>query len=67
MIDSAPAEEPKPEQYPNKIAYLKAKLRFQMAKKYGTEPTEPTPTVTPISASPASASYNPQDDEPAMF
>lgn len=36
MIDSAPEHEPTPEQYPNKIAYLKAKLRFQMAKKYGT-------------------------------
>lgn len=36
MIDSAPETEPKPESYPSKIAYLKAKLRFQMAKKYGT-------------------------------
>lgn len=36
MIDSAPEHEPRPESYPNKIAYLKAKLRFQMAKKYGT-------------------------------
>lgn len=43
MIDSAPEHEPRPESYPNKIAYLKAKLRFQMAKKYGTDPTsEPT-------------------------
>jgi hypothetical protein len=36
MIDSAPETEPRLEQYPNKIAYLKAKLRFQMAKKYGS-------------------------------
>lgn len=35
MIDSAPDHEPTPESYPNKIAYLKAKLRWQMAKKYG--------------------------------
>lgn len=35
MIDSAPEFEPTPAQYPTKIAYLKAKLRFQMAKKYG--------------------------------
>jgi len=38
MIDSAPEHEPSLEQYPNKIAYLKAKLRWQMAKKYGTPP-----------------------------
>ena len=43
MIDSAPEHEPKLEQYPNKIAYLKAKLRFQMAKKYGPAP-EPEQT-----------------------
>lgn len=53
LIDSAPAEEPKPEQYPNKIAFLKAKLRFQMAKKYSQNPevaelTSATPTPTPI-------------------
>lgn len=34
MIDSAPAEEPKIESYPNKFAYMKAKLRWDMAKKY---------------------------------
>jgi hypothetical protein len=34
MIDSAPDHEPTPAQYPNKIAYLKAKLRWQMAMKY---------------------------------
>lgn len=36
MIDSAPEHEPSLSQYPSKIAYLKAKLRWQMAKKYGT-------------------------------
>jgi len=38
MIDSAPEHEPRPESYPTKLAYLKAKLRWQMAKKYGTDP-----------------------------
>ena len=38
MIDSAPEHEPTPEQYPNKLAYLKAKLRWQVAKKYATSP-----------------------------
>lgn len=40
MIDSAPAEEPKLEQYPNKVAYLKAKLRYQMARKYSANQTQ---------------------------
>jgi hypothetical protein len=39
MIDSAPEHEPTPAQYPTKLAYLKAKLRWQVAKKYAT----PTP------------------------
>jgi 3-deoxy-D-manno-octulosonic-acid transferase len=34
MIDSAPETEPTLAQYPNKLAFLKAKLRWQMAKKY---------------------------------
>jgi hypothetical protein len=34
LIDSAPEFEPKPEQYPNRIAFLKAKMRWEMAKKY---------------------------------
>ena len=46
MIDSAPEHEPRIESYPNKIAYLKAKLRFQMAKKYGTS-TPDTPPQEP--------------------
>lgn len=39
MIDSAPEHEPTPDQYPSKIAYLKAKLRWQMSKKYSPEST----------------------------
>jgi hypothetical protein len=37
MIDSAPDHEPKIEEYPNKLAFLKAKLRWQMAKTYKGE------------------------------
>lgn len=33
MIDSAPLEEPKREQYPTQFAYMKAKLRWDLAKK----------------------------------
>lgn len=33
MVDSAPESEPHPEQYPTKFAYLKAKLRWDMARK----------------------------------
>ena len=40
MIDSAPEEEPKPESYPTKIAYLKAKMRWSMAKKAGQRDRE---------------------------
>lgn len=36
LIDSAPAEEPVREQYPSQFAYQKAKLRWDMAKKFGT-------------------------------
>ncbi len=35
LIDSAPLEEPKLEQYPTKFAYMKAKLRWDMARKFG--------------------------------
>jgi hypothetical protein len=38
MIDSAPDHEPRIEEYPNKLAYLKAKLRYQVARKYGASP-----------------------------
>jgi hypothetical protein len=34
QVDSAPQELPRLEQYPNKFAYLKAKLRYDMARKY---------------------------------
>jgi hypothetical protein len=34
LIQSAPEHEPKQEEYPNKLAYLKAKLRYQMSLKY---------------------------------
>lgn len=33
MVDSAPEHEPKPEEYPTRFAYLKAKLRWDMARK----------------------------------
>lgn len=36
MIQSAPEAEPKPEQYPTKLAYLKAKLRWDMSRKYAS-------------------------------
>lgn len=35
MVDSAPESEPTPEQYPTKFLYLKAKLRYDMARKVG--------------------------------
>lgn len=34
IIDSAPEEEPKPEQYPSKFKFMQAKLRWEMAKKF---------------------------------
>jgi hypothetical protein len=36
LIDSAPLEEPRQEQYPTKFKFLQAKLKWDMAKKYGT-------------------------------
>jgi hypothetical protein len=33
MIQSAPMEVPRPEQYPTKLAYLRAKLRYDLARK----------------------------------
>jgi hypothetical protein len=33
MIQSAPTEEPKPESYPTKFAYMKAKMKWDLAKK----------------------------------
>lgn len=40
LIDSAPLEEPRPEQYPTKFKYLQAKLRWDMAKKYAQKDPE---------------------------
>jgi len=40
-IQAAPVEEPRPDQYPSKFEYLRAKLRYQMAKKHGQR--TPTP------------------------
>ena len=34
MIDSAPLEEPKPEQYPNRFKFIQAKMKWDMAQKY---------------------------------
>jgi hypothetical protein len=35
MIDSAPSEKPRQEQYPSKIAFLKAKMRYDAATRIG--------------------------------
>lgn len=35
LIDSAPESEPRPEQYPTKFQFMRAKLRWDMAKKAG--------------------------------
>ncbi len=35
MIQSAPEHEPKREEYPSKFAFMKAKFRWDMSKKYG--------------------------------
>jgi len=40
MVDSAPLEVPAPEQYPNKLQYLRAKMRFEMAQKIEKERNE---------------------------
>jgi len=34
LIDSAPKEEPRENQYPTKFAYLKAKMRYSLAQQY---------------------------------
>lgn len=36
-IDAAPESEPLPQQYPNRFQYLRAKLRWDLAKKFGKE------------------------------
>lgn len=35
LIDSAPDHEPRLEEYPSKLAYLRAKVRWDQAKKFG--------------------------------
>jgi len=40
MIDSAPTELPRPEQYPTRFAYMKAKMRYDMAMKHGRKNTD---------------------------
>ena len=37
LIDSAPSTEPRLEEYPSKFAYQRAKLRWDMAKKYAKD------------------------------
>jgi hypothetical protein len=37
MIDSAPKELPIPSQYPSKLAYLRAKLKYGMAQEYNEQ------------------------------
>jgi hypothetical protein len=34
MIQAAPESAPTPAQYPNKLAYLRAKMRYEMSRKY---------------------------------
>jgi hypothetical protein len=36
LVAAAPTTEPRPEQYPSKFQYLKAKLRWDMAQKYSS-------------------------------
>jgi len=38
-IQAAPETEPRPEQYPTKFAYMKAKFRWDMSKRYGNPST----------------------------
>lgn len=38
LVDTAPAEEPKKQNYPTLFAYLKAKLKWDTAQKYRQEP-----------------------------
>lgn len=40
MIDSAPTEQPKPESYPSKLAYLRAKVKYEMAQDYKKQQAE---------------------------
>jgi len=40
LIDSAPKEEPRENQYPTKFAYLKAKMRYSLAQQYKSSTRE---------------------------
>lgn len=40
LIDSAPVERPRPEQYAKNFDYLRAKLRWEMAQKHKQAPTD---------------------------
>ena len=60
IIEAAPTEMPVPSNYPNKLAYLKAKLRWDMASKHKAEQLEfnvglhttPVPPVPAVSVLP---------------
>ena len=39
MIDSAPKTKPEPNEYPSKLAYLRAKLKYDMAQEYAKSHT----------------------------
>lgn len=45
-VDSAPCELPRREQYPTNFAFMKAKFRYEMAKKYSAPALAPASTDT---------------------
>jgi hypothetical protein len=47
LADNAPQDEPQLSQYPNKIAYLKDKIRWQQAQKLFAAPAVVAPSATP--------------------
>ena len=47
LIDSAPATEPKLLEYPNRLAYLKAKMKWDLAQQYKNS-TPPAPDTTTL-------------------
>lgn len=40
LIDSAPTEEPRQEQYPSKLAFIRAKMRWQLSRSVPNAPQE---------------------------
>lgn len=42
LIAAAPTEEPRPEQYPSKFEYMKAKMRWDMSQRYGSSDSNKT-------------------------